>query len=118
MRLFNDVVDYLLPRLGFRPTPNQIIGEYEKSELLAASHEQRLLMRLGRARSPHEAQRILDFYHAARAADVLPFLPKHKRTPVRERASMLVLKVQGHDRFNPYKRRRSDDRIRAVYRRR
>lgn len=73
-------------------------------------------MKAGAARSPQEAQRLLDYYGVARAAELLPLLPKKERgllERVWRRLVWLIMKIEGA-RFTT-KERYSEDRLPVYY---
>lgn len=113
------VVHYFLKKFRKLPhVPRQYIAEYE---VTTANYEQLRLMEAGKARTPQEAQRLLDKYGTKYAAIVIDLLPVRKtslKQQIYSRLQSLVNRVEGSSRSNPVYRNSknsSSDRVEITY---
>lgn len=94
MALFRDVMKWFYPKRKFKPPLRTIISPYK---LQQATEQERLLMLAGAARSPQDAQRLMERYDAQSAGEVIDCLPPRPRPTLRRRLVLLVRRFEGHD---------------------
>jgi hypothetical protein len=102
-------------KLAYRP--RQFISPYDIRE---ATEEQLLIMKAIKARSPEEAQRLLDKHDAANVYDLIAKLEREKPSfwqRVKGRAVTLLMRIEGSSRDNPvYRKRRESSKLDIEYR--
>lgn len=77
-----------------RYIPNVLISHYTLDD---ATHDERLLMAWGVARSPQHAQDLLEAYGVTSAAALLPLLPKRRYRTLKQRLVDLIHRQEGHN---------------------
>lgn len=107
---------FLKRRQKLASVPRQYISEYDVE---SATPEQLKLMVAGKARTPHEAQRLLDRYETKYAVVVIDLLPVRKKTVWQilfDRLKTLVSRMEGSTTYNPvYRYSKSHSDIEVVY---
>jgi hypothetical protein len=111
MGLIREIRKWFFPRKQFKPALRAIISPYDMQE---ATEQQRLLMLAHVARSPQDAQALLNRYKAQNAQEVLSQLPPRKRRSLKRRFILLMRRIEGHDPTDPYYR--DDNEITVRYR--
>lgn len=101
LQLFREAVDYMYPKPKFRPVPKQIINQYKLGN--ETTEDERLLMLLGKARSPQAARELLEQFRANSAYEVIQKLPKRRKRSFRSRLKQLIRKIDGHQPGDPYR---------------
>lgn len=101
MGWFNDLMRFLYPRYRFRLNHGgRLINPYD---LRSAEDEERTLVLAGVARSPDDARILLKKFNTDRAAVVLEQVDRLYPPPTfRDRAMLLLRRVDGHDERDPY----------------
>lgn len=95
-------IRYFNPIQKIAKPPKSIIND---ETALGAEFEQLLVIMSGQARSPEDAQHLLDRYGVKTWHDLKQLLPRKRRRFFWQRLNQLVLKFAGHDYRNPYRQR-------------
>lgn len=93
MRLLLLLWRWFFPRRK-RYIPNVLISEYTLDD---ATHDERLLMAWGVARSPQHAQDLLQAYGVSNAAALLRLLPRRRYRTLQQRFVDLIRRQEGHN---------------------
>lgn len=84
---------YIFPQKNRARVPLQFVDDYD---ITRANHEQKLVMLAGYARSPKEAQRLMDKHKVNTARALLPLLPpRRKRKNPFSQLAHLVSRIEG-----------------------
>jgi hypothetical protein len=95
--------------------PRQFINPYEIRE---ATDDQLLMMKAVKARSPEEAQRLMELHKAANIYELLAKLERQKPSfwqRIKARAVTLVMRIEGASVENPVYRKSKSDRMEIEY---
>ena len=104
---------FFKPKHKWRPVPRRLIGKYQMD---SATEQERLLMKLGVARSPKDARLLMAQYNTDLATDVIRQLPPPKPHSLRGRFVQLMRRWDRHFAGNPYASTRDDkNRIMVTY---
>jgi hypothetical protein len=105
---------WFVPRDKWRKVPRRLISPYQ---MMGANENERLLMKLGVARSPQDAKLLFAKFNTDDPNEVLARLPKKRGKKAIQRLKELGRRYEGHDTSNPYERHRDDSKvIRVRYR--
>lgn len=96
-----DAIRYMYPRRRWKGAPRQTITKYSMRENV--TEDQRLLMLLNKARSPHAASLLMQKHQANNAAELLDKLPPKRRISFGARVNSLLLRLDGDTPGDPYR---------------
>lgn len=97
-------------------TPPATVINYETA--IGATREEQLVIMSGFARSPEDVKHLFAKYDVDTWQELFPLLPVRKHNTWKERLSLLIKRLAGHDWRNPYKLRPDRIRLFAMYVRR
>jgi hypothetical protein len=99
MSLIKQLRKYVFPRKGAWRAPRQFVDNYD---LRNATKEQTTVILAGYARSPKEAQILMDKHGAEFARDLLPKLPprRTRKNPLVQLANV-IMRIEGARRGEP-----------------
>ena len=107
-------IRYLYKLGSYQKPPNELKADWDWN-VYPTTQEQNLLMRYGLARTPHDAQILLD-KTGKRAWEIIQSIPRHKRRNVLSQWITFIRRLDGHDSRNPYKDKSKTDKIDYTYR--
>lgn len=107
------LIKYLGKKRGYFRPPSDLSDKWDWLHR-GATHDQRIIMRWGLAKTPDDAQRLMD-KRGLKAWEIIDQLPRPKKRNIRERFIMLIRRIDGHDPRNPYQDRDDNDKFDYTY---
>lgn len=99
MSLIKQLRKYVFPRRSAWRAPRQFVDNYD---LRNATDEQITVILAGYARSPKEAQILMDKHRVTRASELLPKLPPRRtRKKPLEQLANIIMRIEGARRGQP-----------------
>ena len=98
--MIGELIRYLAKPNGYMRPPNDYSYRWDWLHS-GATHDQRIIMQYGLAKTPDDAQKIIN-KHGKSAREIVDKLPRPKRRNIRQRFILLVRRIDGHNPHNPY----------------
>jgi hypothetical protein len=113
--MIKTLIKHLYKKGFYHRPPNELTSKWDWSKR-GATHDQQIIMRFGLARTPHDAQLLMDKKGAKSAWDIVDKMPPRKRRNARAKLIALIRRLDGHDPRDPYKDKGHDNEIKRTYR--
>lgn len=113
--MLKTLIKYLYKRGGYHRPPNELTSKWDWSAH-GATHDQQIIMRYGLARTPHDAQLLMNKKGVTSAWDIVDKMPRRKRRNPMAKFITIIRRLDGHDPRDPYKDKGHDNEIKSTYR--